>query len=177
MSNSKWNFDPSHSSIGFVVRHMMFSKVRGRFNKWAGDIILDENDLGRSSLNVTIDPASVDTQEEKRDAHLRSADFFDVEHHPTMTFRSKKIVDAGGGDLRVTGDLTIRGVTREVELKAEQTGRGKDPWGGERIGFAAHTSINRKDYGLNWNQLLEAGGVLVAEKVDIELEIELVKAA
>ncbi|HEX7836189.1 MAG TPA: YceI family protein [Kofleriaceae bacterium] len=174
---STWNIDAAHSGISFAIRHMVFSKVRGRFATYTGTIQLEDGDLSRSSVEVSIDAASIDTGTPQRDAHLRSADFFDVEKFPELRFRSKRIEDIGDGKLRVFGDLTIRNATREVILDAETSGRAKDPWGNERIGFAAKTSIDRKDYGLAWNQLLEAGGVLVGDRVDIELDVQAVNAA
>jgi polyisoprenoid-binding protein YceI len=173
---ANWNFDPSHSSVGFSVRHLMISKVRGHFGKWEGTFDYDESDPTKSKLAVRIDAASIDTREEKRDAHLRSPDFFDVEKFPTLTFTSTR-VERAGDDLVVHGDLTIRDVTRAVQLKVESLGRSKDPWGGERAGFSASTSINRKDFGLHWNVALETGGVLVGEKIEISIEIEAVRAA
>jgi len=171
-----WSFDPSHSSVGFSVRHLMISKVRGHFNKWEGTFDYDESDPTRSKLAVRIDAASIDTREEKRDAHLRSPDFFDAAKYPALTFESTRI-ERDGDDYVVTGNLTIRDVTRAVQLKVESLGRTKDPWGGERAGFSASTSINRKDFGLSWNVALETGGVLVGEKIDIGIEIEAVRAA
>ncbi|MCA9680044.1 MAG: YceI family protein [Kofleriaceae bacterium] len=172
MATRTVSIDTSHSHVGFSVRHLMISKVRGTFGTWEGTIQLDEDDLAKSSVEVTIQVASVDTKEEKRDAHLRSADFFDAEQHPTMTFKSRKVEVEGGQVARVVGDLTIRGTTHEVTLEVEDLGKSKDPWGNERVGYAAKTRINRTDYGLNWNQALELGGVLVGEKVDIELDLE-----
>lgn len=173
---STWNIDTSHSSIGFSVRHLVIAKVHGQFTKWSGVVRLDEADVAKSSVEVTIDAASVDTREAQRDAHLRSADFFDAEKHPTLSFVSKKIEKAAGG-LLVHGDLTMRGATREVVLEAEPLGRAKDPWGGERVAFSARASVDRKQWGLVWNQALEAGGVLVGEKVEIALEVEAVRQA
>lgn len=171
-----WNIDQTHSTVGFSIRHMVFSKVRGRFLTYTGAIQLDD-DVARSSVEVTIDAASIDTGTEQRDNHLRSADFFDVEKFPQLTFRSTRVEDAGGGRLRVIGDLTLRDTTREVVLEAEPTGRGIDPWGNERVGYTAKTHFDRKDFGLQWNQLLEAGGVLVGDRVDIELDVQAVNAA
>jgi polyisoprenoid-binding protein YceI len=171
-----WNIDPTHSTVGFSIRHMVFSKVRGRFQKYTGTVRLDD-DLAKSSVEVAIEAASIDTGTAQRDDHLRSADFFDAEKFPELKFKSTRVVDAGGGALRVIGELTIRDVTREVVLDAEPTGRGKDPWGNERIGFAAKASIDRKEVGLKWNQVLEAGGVLVADRVDLELDVQAVMAA
>ena len=171
-----WNIDATHSTVGFSIRHMVFSKVRGRFAKYTGAIQLDD-DLAASWVEVTIDAASIDTGTAQRDEHLRSVDFFDAEHFPELRFKSTRVEDAGKGRLRVLGDLTIRDVTREVELDVEPAGRGKDPWGNERIGYIAKTSIDRKDFGLRWNQLLEAGGVLVGYRVDIALDIQAVNTA
>jgi polyisoprenoid-binding protein YceI len=177
MTDQLWNIDTSHSRVGFAVRHMLISKVRGAFTRWSGTLHLHEGDLSASSVEVTIDAASIDTQEPKRDEHLRSPDFFEVERFPELTFRSTGVEDLGDGRLRVTGDLSIHGVTREVVLDAELTGRGTDPWGGTRIAFEARTTINRKDFGLSWNQVLETGGVLVGEKIEIALEVQAVQAA
>jgi polyisoprenoid-binding protein YceI len=167
-----WAIDPAHSEAQFTVRHMMFAKVRGHFAKVSGTIELDQNDVSRSSVDVTIDPASIDTREPQRDAHLRSADFLDVEKFPSITFKSRSVTPHGTGRLTIVGDLTIHGVTREATLDATEGGRGKDPWGNERIGFAATTRIDRRDFGLHWNQALETGGWLVGHDVDIDLEVE-----
>jgi len=177
MATEQLNFDLVHSSIGFWVRHLMVSKVHGRFSQWAGTLEFDEQHPGGSRVAVRIDAGSIDTREAPRDAHLRSPDFLDAEHFPHITFTSTGVERKSGADLRVTGDLTIRGVTRPVQLDAEYAGRVKDPWGGERLGFSARTTINRSDFGLTWNQLLEAGGVAVADKIEISLEIEAVKSA
>jgi polyisoprenoid-binding protein YceI len=171
-----WSFDNSHSSIGFSVRHLMISKVRGHFNQWGGTFDYDEADPTRAKLSVRIDAASIDTRDEKRDAHLRSPDFFDVEKFPALTFESAK-VERDGDDFVVTGHLSIHGVTRAVQLKVESLGQTKDPWGGQRAGFSASTSISRKDFGMSFNMALETGGVLVGDKVDIGIEIEAVRAA
>ena len=176
MTTQRWNIDPSHSGVSFSIRHMVISKVRGAFERWQGVVDFDEQDPAASKVSVTIDAASIDTREEKRDAHLRSADFFDVENHPALTFVSTAVEKLAGNEYRVTGDLTIKGVTRPVTLEAEYLGGGKDPWGNQRLGFLARTSINRKDFGLGWNQVLEAGGVLVGEKVEIELDVQAIKA-
>jgi polyisoprenoid-binding protein YceI len=177
MSTSQWDFDLSHSSINFHVRHLMVSKVHGRFTGWSGKLELDEQDLTKSQLEVTIDASSIDTREDKRDAHLRSPDFLDVEKFPTITFKSTQITKTSDEEYRVAGDLTIHGVTRPVTLDVEGGGRVNDPWGGTRTGFSAKTSISRKDFGLTWNVALEAGGFLVGDKLDINLEIEAVKKA
>lgn len=177
MKTNNWNVDAAHSGINFSIRHMVVSKVRGRFAKYTGSVDIDEADLTRSIVEVNIDASSIDTGVADRDAHLRSADFFDVEKFPLLTFRSKRIEKLSESRYRVIGDLTIRDVTREVPLEVEYGGRAKDPWGNERAGFEARASIDRKDFGLQWNQLLEAGGVLVGERVDIDIELELVKSA
>jgi polyisoprenoid-binding protein YceI len=156
---------------------MVVAKVHGRFDKWSGVLQLDEEDLTRSSVEVHIDAASISTQEPNRDAHLRSPDFLDVEHHAELGFRSKRVERVSGDRLRVIGDLTIRGVTQEVALDTELLGTAKDPWGNQKIAFSASASIKRTDFGLKWNQLLEAGGVLVAEKVDITLDLQAVLKA
>lgn len=170
-----YNVDPAHSEIGFSVRHMMFAKVRGQFKTWSAKLAYDAANPAKSTIEVDVDTASIDTREAQRDGHLKSGDFFDAEKHPKMTFKSTKIEPAGTGKYKVTGDLTIRGVTHPVTLDVEQTGAGKDPWGNDRLGFAAHGSINRSDWGLKWNQALEAGGVLVSDKVDIEVEAQVVQ--
>lgn len=174
MTTNTWDIDTSHSAIHFWVRHLVISKVHGRFAKWSGTVQLDEQDLAASRVEVKIDAASIDTQVADRDAHLRSADFLDVANHPELTFASKRIEKQGDG-YRVVGDLTIRGVTREVALEAEFAGLAKDPWGNQRAGFSARTSLDRRDYGLVWNAALETGGVLVGEKVEISIELEAVK--
>jgi polyisoprenoid-binding protein YceI len=171
---SHWDVDVGHSAIHFWVRHMVISKVHGRFARWSGAIQLDPHDLTRSSVEVAIDAGSIDTQVADRDAHLRSADFLDVERFPRIGFRSKRIEKAGAG-YRVVGDLDLHGVVREVTLEAEFAGTGKDPWGNERAGFSARTSLDRREFGLVWNAALETGGVLVGEKVEIAIELEAVK--
>jgi len=176
MTTSNWNIDLTHSGINFSIRHMVVSKVRGRFGSYTGKLELNENDLSRSQVEVQIDAASIDTGVEQRDGHLRSADFFDTEKYPRLTYKSRRIEKQSDDRYRVIGDLTIRDVTREVPLDVEFGGRAKDPWGNERAGFTARASIERKDFGLGWNQVLEAGGVLVGDKVDIDIELEAVKA-
>jgi polyisoprenoid-binding protein YceI len=177
MTTNHWNIDAAHSGIHFSIRHMVVSKVRGRFTKYSGTVDLDPADLTRSVVEVTIDAASNDTDNAQRDTHLRSPDFFDVDQFPALRFRSTRIEKLSDEQYRVVGDLTIRDVTREVPLTVEYGGRGKDPWGNERAGFVARASIDRKDFGLAWNQLLEAGGVLVSNRVDIELDVQAVEAA
>jgi polyisoprenoid-binding protein YceI len=175
MTQSQWQFDTSHATIGFSVRHMMVSKVHGQFTKWSGQFEFDEQDPTASKAVVEIDVNSINTNEPQRDGHLKSPDFFDAANHPVMTFRSTKI-ERHGADYRVTGDLTIRGTTRPVVLDAEFIGKIVDPYGNDRAGFSAKTSIDRKDFGLHWNMLLEAGGFAVADKIDINLEFEAVRA-
>ncbi len=177
MAATIWNIDTSHSAIHFSVRHMVVSKTRGRFTKFSGQIAFDPDDPAKSSVQVTIEPASLDTADAQRDAHLRSADFFDVDKYPQAAFKSTKVIDLGGDKYQVEGDLTIRGVTRPVVLEAVFEGSAKDPWGGERAGFAAVTSLDRSDFGLTWNKALETGGVLVGDKVELTLEVEAVKQA
>lgn len=173
---ASYTVDNAHSDIGFSVRHMVFAKVRGHFTKWTAQVSLDANAPAKSSLDVSIDAASIDTREPQRDAHLRSPDFLDVEKYPKITYTGRR-VEKAGDRYKVTGDLTIRLVTRETVLDVEELGRGKDPWGKDRILFSAKGSINRNDFGLKWNQALETGGVLVGERIDIEIELEAVKAA
>jgi len=170
-----WALDLVHSSIGFTVRHLVVSKVRGKFGRWTGTIRMDEHDLAAAQVDVSIETASVDTGVEQRDNHLRSADFFDVEKFPAMTFKSTGVEKEKAGTLHLHGNLTLHGVTRPVTLEVEYAGSQKDPWGGFRAGFSARTSLDRKEFGLTYNQLLETGGVVVGEKVDIDIEIEAVK--
>lgn len=170
-----WNIDPTHSEVGFVVRHVMVSKVKGVFSKFDGAITVAEAPL-RSRVEATIDASSIDTREPQRDAHLRSSDFFDVETHPEIRFVSTEVSPAGN-DFRVTGDLTIHGVTRQVELALEFNGVAPDPWGGLRAGFSASTEISRADFGIEFNIPLDGGGVVVGDKIKIYLEIEAVLAS
>ena len=176
MSKEKWGFDIAHSSVNFWIRHLMVSKVHGRFAQWNGAFELDEANPAASHVEVQIETSSIDTKELQRDTHLRSPDFFNVEKYPHITFRSTGVEAASGEEYRVTGDLTICGTTRSVVLDVEYAGRVKDPWGGERAGFTAKTTINRKDFGLTWNKAIEAGGVMVGDKVEISIEVEAVKA-
>jgi polyisoprenoid-binding protein YceI len=175
MALEKWEIDSSHSGIHFSVRHMVISKVRGQFARWSGTVQAQDGDLSHGTVAVTIDASSIDTGVADRDGHLKSPDFFDVAKYPEITFTSTGVEKIGDDELELTGDLTIRGVTRPVTLAVEYAGQKKDPWGNERAGFAAKGSINRKEFGLTWNQVLEAGGVLVGERIDIEIEVEAVK--
>lgn len=173
-----WVLDPAHSLVEFSTKHMMITTVKGRFAELEGRIETDASSPERSRVEVTMAAASIDTRVEQRDAHLRSADFLDVESHPTIEFRSTRIEGAAakpGDRFRVVGDLTIRGVTREVALDTTFEGTGGDPWGGERASFSAETRIDRRDFGLTWNQALEAGGVLVANEIRIQIEVQAVK--
>jgi polyisoprenoid-binding protein YceI len=165
-----WVIDKSHTTVGFTVRHMMVSKVRGTFRDFDAAITIAENPL-ESSLRATVQMASIDTGDDGRDQHLRTNDFFDVEHHPEMTFVSTSLTGAGD-EYQVTGDLTIKGVTKSVTFDLEVGGVGKDPWGNTRAGFTLTGTINRKDFGVEWNAPLETGGVLVGDKVTIEIDAE-----
>lgn len=169
-----WQIDASHSHVGFSVKHMMVSTVKGQFKTYSGTLAINEQDLTRSVISGEIQVDSLDTRDSGRDDHLKSADFFDVATYPTITFTSKRIEAKGGNEYQVHGDLTIHGVTREVALDAEYHGLAKDPWGGTRTGFSVSGSINRKDFGLVWNAALETGGVLVGETIKLDLEIEAV---
>jgi polyisoprenoid-binding protein YceI len=177
MATQTWQIDSAHSGIHFAVRHLVIAKVRGQFSRWSGTVTVPDGDAARASVDVTIDTSSIETGVADRDAHLKSADFLDVEKYPEMTFRATRTEPAGDSRFRVVGQLTLRGVTREVALDVESTGQTKDPWGNIRAGFAAETSLDRKDFGLVWNQVLEAGGVMVGDKVEIEIEIEAVRQA
>ena len=171
-----WQIDPDHSSFQFKVRHLMVSNVKGDFTKVKGAVTMDDKDIANLNVELTIDAASVNTGHAKRDEHLRAADFFDVAKYPTITFVSKKVVKDGPDRLKVTGDLTMHGVTREVTVHVEgPTQEVKDPWGNFRRGATGTAKINRKDFGLTWNRALETGGVVVGEDVDIFIEIELIK--
>ena len=169
--------DVAHSRLGFVARHAMVTKVRGAFNEFEGTATIDGDNPGNSTVSITINVNSVDTRNEQRDGHLRTNDFFDVANHPTITFTSTSIAHDAGNEFTVTGDLTIKGVTKSVSFPLEFTGSVKDPWGNDRIGFEGQTVINRTDYGVNFNAALEAGGVLVSEKVTLEFELAAVKNA
>ena len=175
MALETWDIDTSHSSINFWVRHMVISKVRGRFTTWHGRLDFDDQDFSTASVQVAIDAASIETNDLKRDAHLRSADFLEVDAFPQLTFTSRATEVTGANTLRVIGDLVVHGTSREVVLEATFNGRAADPWGSDRIGLEAHTSVDRTDFGLKWNKALESGGVLVGNTVEITLEIEAIK--
>lgn len=170
-----WTIDTLHSEVGFSVRHMMVSKVRGKFTKFAGELVTAANPL-ESTVTAEIDLASIDTGSEQRDGHLRSPDFFDTENHPQMTYRSSGLRPEGG-DYVLDGELTLKGVTRQVPLKLELNGFGPDAYGGTRAGFTATGQINRADFGVTWNAAIEGGGVVVADKVDLHLEVEAILQA
>jgi polyisoprenoid-binding protein YceI len=177
METNTWTLDTSHSGITFLVRHMVVAKVRGRFGSWSGQVQLGESDPSSARVDVEIDARSIDTGNAQRDEHLRSKDFFDVEQFPTLRFQSRRVENVTPEAFRVLGDLTLHGVTREVTLAVERGGQAKDPWGNQRTGFAATASIQRSDFGLAWNQALETGGLLVGDRVDIELDVQAVQSA
>ena len=173
-----YEIDPSHSSVQFKVRHLMVSNVRGEFGHITGTVVIDDVDLSRSSVDVSIDASTINTHDTKRDEHLRSADFFEVATYPTITFKSKRVQPGKGGDLFVTGDLTIRGITREVTLDVEPLSpEVNDPWGNVKRGASARARINRKDFNVVWNAALDGGGVLVGDEIAVTLEVELGRKA
>jgi polyisoprenoid-binding protein YceI len=176
MTKTRFNIDNSHSNVEFSIRHLVIAKVRGRFTQVTGTLEIDSNDITQSKVKAEIQAASINTAEEKRDAHLRSADFFDVENYPVITFESTN-VERAGNELRVTGNLTMHGVTNKITLAVEQLGAAKDPWGNQRLAFAARGSLDRKAFGLGWNQVLEAGGFLVGDKVELTLDVQAIEAA
>ena len=171
-----WNVDPAHTHVEFAVKHLMIATVRGRFSDVAGTVIVPGDDFSRAQVEANVGVASIDTREPQRDGHLKSPDFFDVDKYPTMTFRSRRIEQTSrdANQCRLVGDLTLHGVTKEVVLDATLEGRTKDPYGSNRAGFSATGKINRKDFGLGWNQLLETGGVVVGDEVKISIDAELV---
>ena len=175
MRTDRWEIDSSHSSVHFSVRHLVIAKVRGSFTRWTGTVQVPNGDFSKATVAVTVDASSIDTGVADRDAHLKSADFFDVAQYPELRFVATRVQARSGNDVDVVGDLTIKGITREVVLRVEQHGQTKDPWGNLRAAFTAKTSIDRKDFGLTWNQVLETGGVMVGDRVEIEAEIEAVK--
>jgi polyisoprenoid-binding protein YceI len=176
-SASTWNIDPAHSVAEFRVKHMMIANVKGQFAKVSGKLLLDESDLANSQVEALIEASSIESRDPQRDAHLKSADFLDVENFPTLSFKSTRIRIVRNGELAVEGDLTIRGVTRKLSFDVEgPTPPVKDPWGNTRVAVSATTKINRKDFGLTWNTILEAGGIAVGEEVTITLDVEFIKA-
>ncbi len=171
-ATTTWKLDPTHTTIEFSAKHMMFTTVKGRFAEFEGTVIASEQPLSASSVDVTIKAASIDTRTEQRDQHLRSADFLDVEQFPEVTFRSTKL-EGTKEQFKLTGDLTIRGTTKPITLDVTYEGAGKDPWGGQRIGFSATGKIDRREFGLVWNQALEAGGVLVSNEIKLTIDAQL----
>jgi polyisoprenoid-binding protein YceI len=177
VATTTWNIDPVHSTAQFKVKHMMISNVKGEFTAVTGTLKLDRADITKSKVSALIDATTINTHEAQRDTHLKSADFFDVEKFPTLSFTSTRVSPGGDGELKVAGDLTIHGVTRNVVFEVEgPSAPMKDPWGGTRIGLSATTRINRKDFGLAWNAALETGGILVGDEVTISLEVQFVQA-
>lgn len=175
--NSTWQIDPAHSTAQFSVRHLGISSVHGQFHKVTGTIFIDDKDIAKSAVDVRIDASTVDTQEPDRDKHLKSADFFDIEHYPAMTFKSTKVEQLAPGKLRVTGDLSIRGVSKQIVLDVEGPSAAiKDPWGSERAAASATVKINRQDFGVKWNKTLDSGGLMIGDDVAITLEVEMVKS-
>jgi polyisoprenoid-binding protein YceI len=177
-ASTTWQIDPAHTAAQFAVKHLMISTVRGEFKGVTGSIVWDDKDVTKSTVDVTIDTKTVNTGEPKRDEDLRSAKFFEVEKFPTMTFKSKKVEAAGAGALKITGDLTIHGITKEVVLEVEgPTAAVKDPWGNTRVAASATTKVNRQDFGVKWNANMDGGGVVVGDTVNITIDMEMVKQA
>ncbi|MCK2018652.1 YceI family protein [Peribacillus frigoritolerans] len=177
MTNTKWIVDPTHSTIEFSVKHMMIAKVKGSFNKFEASILANPSDLTTAEIDFTVDVASIDTRNADRDNHLRSADFFDVEKNPTLTFKSTKIVKTDEDEYDVTGNVTLNGVTQEETFSITFEGQGKDPWGNEKAGFSGKGKVKRSDYGLTYNAALETGGVLIGNQITLTIEIEAAKEA
>ncbi len=175
-SKTTWKLDPAHTLVEFSAKHLMISTVKGRFTDVEGTIYADEKDMENSSVDVTLKAASIDSRTEMRDNHLRSADFLDVENFPAITFKSTGI-EGDRSEFKLTGDLTIRGVTRPITLDVTFEGQTKDPWGGERVGFSAKGKLDRRDFGLTWNVLLETGGLTVGNEIKVNIELEAIKAA
>jgi polyisoprenoid-binding protein YceI len=175
MSKTNWVIDPTHSEIGFKVKHMMFTNVSGKFNSFEAQIAYEEADFTTASIQFSADVNSIDTHQADRDLHLRSADFFDVEHFPTLTFESESVEKTGDSSFNIHGVLTLKGVSKKIVLKADYSGLMQDPWGNTKIGLAIQGIINRKDYGLTWNAALEKGGVLVGEDVTLVADVQFIK--
>jgi len=176
VGSTTWKIDPAHTTVEFSAKHLMITTVKGRFSEVEGEIVISDADPSKSSVSATLKSASIDTRTSQRDDHLRSADFLDAANYPEITFRSTRIT-GDKSEFKVTGNLTIRGVTREVTLDVTNEGSTKDPWGGDRIAFSATTKIDRRDFGLTWNQAIEAGGVLVGNDVKISIDVQAVKQA
>lgn len=177
MATERWAIDSSHSGLHFSVRHLVIAKVRGQFSRWSGALEVPDGDFTKATVDVVVDASSIETGVADRDAHLKSPDFFDAAQFPEVRFTATHFTPQGAVEGRLVGQLTIKGITREVTLSVERHGEAKDPWGNQRAAFSAKTSIDRKDYGLTWNQALETGGVVVGERVDLEIEIEAVRQA
>jgi polyisoprenoid-binding protein YceI len=177
MSTTTWKIDPAHSGVEFTVRHLVVAKVRGCFRRYSAKLVIDDADLVRSSVEVSIEAASVDTGEAQRDGHLRSPGFLDVENFPALTFKSRQVERVAEDAYRLIGDLTIRGVTKEIATAVRLGGFVTDPWGSRRVGFTAEAAIQRSDFGMVWNQVLEAGGLALSDRVDIGIEIEAIAEA
>ncbi len=177
MATTKWALDPSHSELVFKVKHLMITNVKGEFRKIQGEVISQGNDFSKASVQISIDASSVFTNDENRDGHLRAADFFDVENHKEISFKGSELTKLDDENYQLKGLLTIKGISKEVNLEVEFGGINKDPWGNEKAGFSVSGKINRKDWGLNWNAALETGGVLVSDDVKINAEVQFVKQA
>ncbi|MBM7566598.1 YceI family protein [Paenibacillus sacheonensis] len=176
MSKSKWLIDATHSSVDFTIKHMMIAKVKGAFHEFSAEIEADPNDLTTANIQFTVALASIDTRNADRDNHLRTGDFFDIENYPTMTFQSTSIVKTDDGEYDVTGNVTLRGLTRPETFQVTYEGSGKDPWGNEKAGFSAKGALKRSEFGLTYNAVLETGGVLIGDEVKFTIELEAVKA-
>lgn len=174
MSTTKWAIDPTHSEIGFKVKHMMFTNVSGKFKTYDAEITTEENDFTKSNINFSADISSIDTNNTDRDNHLKSADFFDADNNPKLTFVSSSLVKSGD-DFELTGELSLHGITKTVKLETEVSGELKDPWGNTKVALNLNGKINRTDFGLTWNSALETGGVLVSDEVKLNIELQLLK--
>ena len=175
MTNEHWEIDSSHSEIRFAVRHFMISRVHGRFSRWSGSILVPDGDWERATVNVVVDASSIETGIARRDAHLRSADYFDVNRHPEASFRTRHVGPATGGRRHLVGELTLKGHTQQVSLDLEDFGVARDRWGNDRAGFAAWTAFNRRRFGLTGNLALDSFGLVIGERVDLEIEVEAVR--
>ena len=175
MSIERWEIDRSRSAIHFAVRHLVLSKTRGRFSRWSGTLMIPDGDFSRATVDVVIDASSIDTGVVRRDQHLRSADYFDVSRYPEITFKARRVSAERDGRLRVVGALTLRGVTREVALTVVPNGRTLEPWGKQRVGFSAKASIDRRDFGFTGSPALDTGGVVIGERIDVEIEVDAVR--
>ena len=175
MATTKWVLDPTHSELGFKIRHLMITNISGFFKKFSAEMQTEGEDFATAAINLTVDMSSIDTNNEQRDAHLRNSDFFEVEQYPELAFRSTRVEKLDGENFRLHGDLTMKGITKPVTLQVEYNGVTKDPWGGERAGFVVTGKINRSDWGVNFTAVLETGGVALGEEVKIHSEIQLVK--